>query len=203
MHEIVVLFPGYARWSREGKLRAGCSVTLIKGELNVVVDTGSPSQRQGLLDALDRAGVRPADVQYVVNSHGHLDHIGNNNLFPGATFVLDADIARNDEYWIHDFGRGSLQLGTATGAGAIEVIRTPGHTDHDLTVMVKTDAGLVAIVGDLFEHEGDWLDHSWEEWSKDRELQQAHRDAVFAAADFIVPGHGPMFRVVREAATVR
>jgi glyoxylase-like metal-dependent hydrolase (beta-lactamase superfamily II) len=197
VHEIVVLIPGYAGRTREGKLHAGCTVTLIKGETRVVVDTGAPAQRQELLDALDRAGVQPADVQYVVNSHGHLDHIGNNNLFPGATFVLDGDIARNDEYWTHDFAHGSLQLGAATGQRAIEVIPTPGHTDHDLTVMVRTDAGLVAIVGDLFEYEGDWLDHSWEAWSKHRELQQQLRDKVFAAADFIVPGHGPMFRVPR------
>jgi glyoxylase-like metal-dependent hydrolase (beta-lactamase superfamily II) len=180
--EIVVLVPGHARWTREGKLQAGCTITLIKGQPNIVVDTGGPDQREVLVAALAAAGVRPDEIDFVVNTHGHLDHVGNNNLFAGATFVLDVDIARHGEYWTHDFAKAPLVLGSANGDGAITVVPTPGHTDHDLTVMVPTGNGTVAIVGDLFEHEGDWLDHSWEEWAKHRPPTSSFRGMARCSA---------------------
>jgi glyoxylase-like metal-dependent hydrolase (beta-lactamase superfamily II) len=55
----------------------------------------------------------------------------------------------------------------------------------------------VYVAGDLFEKEEDLLDP--EVWrsagSDDPDLQAANRAKVVRAADFIVPGHGPMFKV--------
>ena len=72
---------------------------------------------------------------------------------------------------------------------------TPGHTDHDLSVVVETGIGTVAIVGDLFEYEGDWADDAWLAWSRDQGRQRESRQAMLAIADYIIPGHGTMFRV--------
>jgi glyoxylase-like metal-dependent hydrolase (beta-lactamase superfamily II) len=33
----------------------------------------------------------------------------------------------------------------------VEVMPTPGHTGQDISVIVRTEEGVVAIVGDLFE----------------------------------------------------
>ena len=94
----------------DGDKRAGGTVTLITGDPMVVVDTGAPEQRQEILDALTARGQDPANIAWVVNTHGHLDHIGNNNLFPNATFVLDSDLARDGEYQIHDFRVAPLEI---------------------------------------------------------------------------------------------
>jgi glyoxylase-like metal-dependent hydrolase (beta-lactamase superfamily II) len=40
------------------------------------------------LTLLERMGVRPEDVDHVVLSHMHFDHIGNVDLFPRATFSV-------------------------------------------------------------------------------------------------------------------
>ena len=64
------------------------------------------------------------------------------------------------------------------------------------TDLNQTDKGLYLITGDLFEKEEDIKDESiWREaGSEDPEKQVIHRQKVLSTADFIVPGHGPMFR---------
>lgn len=75
---------------------------------------------------------------------------------------------------------------------------TPGHTEHDLSVIVETAEGTVAIVGDPFEHEGDDLDGSWRKWSRKPLEQQASRELVRSLANAIVPGHGGQFTIKKS-----
>lgn len=197
--DAIVLVRGFVQAIPGGRHRAGGTVTRITGDPCVIVDTGAPEQRQQILDALATHGVDPMAIQYVVNTHGHLDHIGNNNLFPQATFILDTDLAKDGEYWVHDFRKSALEIASLDGGPPIVVMLTPGHTDHDLSVIVKTSIGTVAVVGDLFEYQGDWVDNSWRAWSKDPAVQQASRDAVLALADYIIPGHGDRFPMPRRS----
>lgn len=67
--------------------------------LTVVVDTGEGDDRErpqvptlahlrsGYLEALAAAGVRPEDVDVVVNTHVHHDHVGWNTRLEGDAFV--------------------------------------------------------------------------------------------------------------------
>jgi glyoxylase-like metal-dependent hydrolase (beta-lactamase superfamily II) len=197
VRDAIVLVRGFVAGAAGARQRASGTVTLITGDPLVIVDTGAPEQRREILDALAAHRVNPAAIRWVVNTHGHLDHVGNNNLFPNATFVLDSDLANDGEYWIHDFRQRSLEIESRDGGDPIVVMLTPGHTDHDLSVVVKTSAGTIAVVGDLFEYEGDWNDNAWRAWSKDPVAQQASRGAVLALADYIIPGHGDRFRVER------
>lgn len=194
MHEVVVLTTGYVQSPRDGRQAAAATVTLFKGSPNIVVDTGDPLQRDEILASLASHGVSTGQVAWVVNTHGHLDHVGNNNLFPDATFVLEADLAQRGEYWTHDFAAGPLLINAGHGDSPVRVVLTPGHTDHDLSVLVRTAQGIVAAVGDLFEYADDVIDGAWKVWSRDVERQRASREEMLASADFIIPGHGPMFR---------
>jgi len=59
----------------------------------------------------------------------------------------------------------------------------------------------VAIVGDLFEREEDLKDASlWKDCSFDPIMQAGQRQRILKLADFIIPGHGPMFEVKPEHA---
>ena len=40
---------------------------------------------------LDKVGVKPADIKYVILGHMHLDHAGNVGKFPNATIVVQHD----------------------------------------------------------------------------------------------------------------
>src|ERR671924_1197190 len=41
-----------------------------------------------VVSQLARAGLQPADITYVVNSHLHFDHCGGNEFFPQATILV-------------------------------------------------------------------------------------------------------------------
>ena len=55
------------------------------------------------------------------------------------------------------------------------------------------------VQGDLFECEEDLTDSSiWRDVSEQSELQEKSRRRILQIADYIVPGHGKIFRVSPE-----
>ena len=193
-YEVKILKPGYCRRSGPTQMRADGTVTLIKGPKNIIVDTGGPQDSQYIIDALLKEGLSAQDITHVICTHGHGDHVGNNNLFKDATFIVSHDISKGDLYAFHDFRSGE----SYSIDEHIEVMPTPGHTSQDISVIVRTKEGVIAITGDLFESEQDLVDE--ELWRASSELpveQEKSRMKILATADFIVPGHGERFRVKR------
>ena len=53
-----------------------------------------------ILLALAKHDVRPEDINYVVCSHSHADHIGNNNLFLNADeHIVGITVQRNTLFY--------------------------------------------------------------------------------------------------------
>lgn len=185
-----VLKPGYTVQVGPAQLRADGTITLVTGRINILVDTGGPWNKDFLLSALESLGISPQDISFVVCTHGHSDHTGNINLFPDAVLISSHDICKGDLYTIHDFSEPYVIY------EGIEVITTPGHTRQDVSVIVRTESGVVAITGDLFENKADLDDESlWKTMSELPEEQQASRGRILKLADFIIPGHGDIFPV--------
>ena len=99
----------------------------------------------------------------------------------------------------------------------VEVWKTPGHTQHDLTVLIHNVAGYgsMAIVGDLIPSEqmisekvGRLTIHRQvddeelqrdvmaEEGVWDAAIKRQNANLIICMADWIVPGHGQPFRVL-------
>jgi glyoxylase-like metal-dependent hydrolase (beta-lactamase superfamily II) len=191
MATVRVLKVGYSKPESEGVGRADGTITLIRSSVNVVVDTGNPADSEEIVRLLAAQGLSPDDISVVVCTHGHVDHAGCNGLFPHALFIVSRDIARGDRIEGRDFAQDPYVIDEE-----VQVIGTPGHMPQDVSVLVKTPEGLVAVVGDLFESEEDLKDPSrWIMWSNDPETQKNSRDSILMTADYIVPGHGGMFQV--------
>jgi glyoxylase-like metal-dependent hydrolase (beta-lactamase superfamily II) len=151
---------------------------LVRHERNtVVVDTGvGPMagddpflpERQGRLpDELARAGVDRTEVDLVVLTHLHVDHVGWNMVdgapcFPNARYVAHrADFdwitaARPDRPYVRDnvlglAASGVLELvdGPSELLPGVALRWTGGHTPGHCVV----DAGDVTLLGDLAVHE--------------------------------------------------
>ena len=78
------------------------------------------------------------------------------------------------------------------------LLRTPGHTPEDITVVVDNaeHLGTVAITGDLFFSEQDMREPTlWQNMAWNATQQLHNRRRVACLADYIIPGHGKMFRV--------
>lgn len=212
MNELIVLNVGYSAMEEkqvEGEMEvmvANCTCTLIKShDCNIIVDTMTPWDGDLLLQRLQEHRLAPDDISWVVSTHGHSDHLGNNNLFLKARHIVGTNISQRNRYFIHDFTSAPFRL-----SDTIEVLATPGHTLSCVSLLVRncTIAGgipapstqTVAIVGDLFERAEDipdaalWLDAG----SEDPAAQRRNRARMATLADYIVPGHGPGFAVTED-----
>ena len=192
MAEIKILVEGYAR-EEGGVLFASPTCTLIRTNgKTVLVDPGANEQL--LLDALAKEKIAPEDIDIVFLSHYHLDHVLNIRLFPGK------DIYDGSIIWSGD--KETEYEGTIPGTD-VKVIPTPGHADEHCSLLIATEQGNVCVAADVFW----WMDH--EEQKTDTESLINHKDAyannmeslkksrekLLALADYIIPGHGKMFKV--------
>ena len=126
--------------------RPSCHVYLIIGTYKtVMIDSGIDSSFGDLKDALSDIGFTPADVDLVVNTHEHFDHIGGNKYFYHTAIIAAgrlaaAKITEKDEYvtmyssFSADYRYTKPHLWFESGAfidlenAKLEVINTPGHT---------------------------------------------------------------------------
>lgn len=190
--QVIVLKDGYARWEGYASQRACGTITLIKSIKNCIVDLGIAGDKELILQELQKNTIETSQIDTVILTHSDVDHIGNMNLFPDATFIGGNDVIQGDLF--KEFFKEKYTVDEN-----ITVIHTPGHDNRCISVLVTTANGLVAITGDLFEYEKDWISteapEAWEVWSQDKITQAKSRNNIWKLADFIVPGHGPMFQV--------
>jgi glyoxylase-like metal-dependent hydrolase (beta-lactamase superfamily II) len=189
-YRVKVLREGYCAPKGAGRVRADGTITLLSGTHNILVDTGGPWDTDALLAALELERLAPADIDHVVCTHGHSDHVGNIGLFAHATLIVSHDVSRGDLYMEHPFASGEPYRID----DSVEVIATPGHTSQDVSVVVRTPEGVHVVAGDLFECREDLEDETlWRANSEDPERQAGSRALVLGIADFVVPGHGRAF----------
>lgn len=192
--EFQVLFAGYVPPSVPWELGTAGSVAstvafIRDGDRKVIVDPGFVPSRSVILDPLAALGYSPDDITDVVFSHHHPDHTFNVALFPNAQAHDVWGIYRNDQWTMRPAEGFSVSPG-------VKLIETPGHTPQDITTLVGTDQGLVALT------------HLWWTDSRppgddtvgtDQAAFHSGRDRVLKMAPtLIVPGHGPAFGPTQE-----
>lgn len=132
---------------------------------------GLETTEQRLERQLALHGVAPRDVRYVVQTHLHIDHAGQTDIFPASTTVV---VNRRElEYSVSGLSgpsyppedikhlidrlhtRGALRLldvELSGGEAVVEGIRCSGagsHTEGSMMVMVDTIDGPACFCGDL------------------------------------------------------
>src|SRR5712691_6907675 len=88
MAELTTLLEGYGFGCDQG-IVGFCSVFLVRsGGKNIVFDTAHVGRRLLLQAALEKAGVGLDQVDHVVMSHAHWDHVQNIDLFEKADLLI-------------------------------------------------------------------------------------------------------------------
>lgn len=175
------------------------------------------SDDQDLVTGLARHGVRPEDVDLVVLTHLHFDHVGNNELFPNATFLVQAAelpqatkpphfcMFYYPEYaYKIDNVRGQLHVieGDHQVAEGIRAVKIGGHTPGCMVVMVDTAHGTVCLTSDVMYNYAN-LELNWPMGSYwDLPELMAGYDRIRTEADVIVPEHDWKFLEVHPTGTI-
>jgi hydroxyacylglutathione hydrolase len=132
--------------------KPGSHVYLIRGwDKNVLIDTGISSNRNNLVACLKQLGLKIGNIDLVVLTHEHFDHIGAAAFFFKTSIIAAHSLAANkielqDEFvtltryhdaaskpfyahvWLED------DAIIALGNYELRVIHTPGHTSGCICV---------------------------------------------------------------------
>src|SRR5262249_17511919 len=88
MATVTPILAGHLLTSDQGN-PAFCSVLLVESAgRRAGVDCGHAGRRRHLLEGLAARGLGSADIDVVVISHGHWDHVQNADLFPAAEVLI-------------------------------------------------------------------------------------------------------------------
>ena len=60
-------------------------------DYRIVIDTGNYFLRNELIQSLEMNNIGTEEINFVINTHLHFDHCGNNEIFPNARIILPAN----------------------------------------------------------------------------------------------------------------
>lgn len=179
--------------------------------------TGEPGQ---LLNNLAALGVQPGDVDVVVTTHCHGDHVGWNIAYndegdaPSLTFPNATHwVASRD--WEHhtnpdnpnpafDYSvkpleaLGALKLinGVEQIAPGVSTLPTNGHTPGHQCVLIESGGATGVIIGDLFHNVAQVTEQSWcpvFDWNTDMSTRERRKllDMAMTEKWVVFAGHLP------------
>ena len=137
----------------------------------------SPAAEGTLLSELDALGVRPEEIDVVINTHLHADHCGWNTrsledgrlvpTFPRARYLIqrgewEAAIQPNERTRATYLGENLLPLeeagvlelidGEMAVTPEVTIIPTPGHTQDHASVVLTSGGETALYIGDMVQH---------------------------------------------------
>lgn len=180
-----------------GELSTNCYL-LKSGQEGVVIDPGAEGSL--ILRKIEDLGV---ELKYVLNTHGHFDHIGSNDVVRGKTGAklaiheLDAENLKNSAKNSSLLVGWNLKLEPADtllkegdilsfGSHSLTVLHTPGHTPGSVSFLIdnKIFSGDLIFAGSIGRTD-------LPGGSSKAMMESLKRISELPEETIIFPGHGP------------
>lgn len=194
----------------KGVRSAICTCTLITGEesggggrgYRLLVDPSMQDSEQMRHELDRRSGLKLDEITHVFITHPHGDHHYGLRHFEKARWMAAAPVAAQ----INGEGKYTRSIdpllpppGAEKILGEIDLLHTPGHTEHHYSLRFDCEGLSVVIAGDATMTRDFFRDRRGYFNSSDFEAAARTIERLAALADIVVPGHDNYFLVKRTA----
>ena len=163
----------------------------------ILVDAGTGETEAYLYAKLEEIGINQEDIDLIVNTHCHFDHVGGNIFFPNAKVAIHKDDAESlrdpsseltvsslfgSQIRRHDV---DIELEEGDKIANFEVLHTPGHSKGGLSLY----DGEILICGDtIFANGGiGRMDIG----GNPNDMKESLLRLKELDVEYLLPGHGP------------
>lgn len=116
-------------WQMHFKEFSSCVYLIKLNEKNILIDTGTQEIKKELIENLKE--LNSSEIDIIILTHDHWDHVGNIKLFPNAKIYDSKNICKLK---IPEF----------------KILSTPGHSKTDICILYEN----VLFSGDVIFHNG-------------------------------------------------
>lgn len=172
----------------------------------IIIDPGD--QEDKIKQILDKYKLMPG---LIVNTHGHIDHIGSDDKFSAPVYIHKDDLAALKDPRINLSAFLSSPVGLKSKAKALEdkenivlgriqleVIHTPGHTPGGICLLMKKPMNKILFSGDTLFYQG--IGRTDFSGANEALLIKSIKEKLFKLPEdtIVYPGHGPSSTIGRE-----
>lgn len=155
-----------------------------------------------IAERLRSLGVEPEQIEFVINTHLHFDHAGNNFQFPNATFFAQREHYEYaighpsfpNQYWNLPELRYELLEGGTEVLPGVEILVTSGHAPgHQSVIVHLPDDGDLVICGDAIYLQDNIDLDNWQAMGDPEQARAsaARLQALASAGARLLYGHDP------------
>ena len=190
-----------------GALQVNCYILASQRDSPaIIIDPGAEGRK--IQRVLDKYNLKPA---FIINTHGHYDHIGADNQFNVPVYVHKLDAPMLKDAQLNMSGLFSLPCTVKSeilllednqviGASGIQlkVVHTSGHTAGGIVLLLQEPKNKIAFTGDTLFCQGVGR---WDlAGGSEAALMKSIKERLFILPDDtrIYPGHGPDSTIGRE-----
>ena len=153
----------------------GSYVYLIKLEdKNILIDTSSPENTKELVNNLKKLGISKEDINVIVLTHNHPDHVGGISFFPNAKIY-----GSEENFEKNVIGIKELRI------PELIIMNTPGHSKGSICILYKD----VLFSGDTLFHRGT-TGRTDLPGSSEKEMEKSLKKIKKLRYKLLCPGHG-------------
>lgn len=190
-----------------GPMQVNCYILASRSNSKgIIIDPGYEERK--ILRVLDKHRLKPA---FIINTHGHIDHIGCDDKFDVPVYIHQKDLTalKNPQINLSVFFASSLCLDSKIKTLEdkeyieldqikLEVIHTPGHTPGGICLLMIKPTNKILFTGDTLFCQG--IGRTDFPGADSELLVKSIKERLFKLSDdtVIYPGHGPSSTIGNE-----
>jgi glyoxylase-like metal-dependent hydrolase (beta-lactamase superfamily II) len=206
--EINIILQGFPGKMTRGYMGWSSVVLVDTGDHKILFDTGGYGERPEIPKRFKELGIEMTDIDILVLSHFHHDHVINYDYFANARIMIhekEVDWIHSDIFdWptpkylfpiVESTGRLEVIKGDEEIASGVETLLSPGHTPGCMALVLRDpNRPTTILAGDAVKNMHELVTGRVDmSWDNDASANSIRR--IKEIGEIIIPGHDRMMQL--------